>query len=207
MEKSIKMKKRNLVKQYNTNYNGQDVTVNQYKPKEKKGKSYGRTTSTICPCCGSKLELNQDELWYCTRDKLKFWESEFDKYAALNDAEKVTYLSNISSDSQFFELYDKWKFSKEVDRPEEFDCGYSNNIFLPIANTRTVIPDPMVVKLVEQKLNRPLTEEELRNEGQLHYRFKRVSDKWFKGSKPFVIPYVVLPDEISFTPKIEEEEL
>lgn len=206
MEKSIKMKKRNLVKQYNTNYNGQDVTVNQYKPKEKKGKSYGRTTSTICPCCGSKLQLNQDELWYCTSDKLKFWESEFDKYTVMNNTEKVKYLSNISSDSQFFELYDKWKFAKETDNPAEFNCGYTNNIFLPIANTRTVIPDPLVVKSIEQKLNRSLTEEELRNEGQLYFRFKKVSDKWFKGSKPFIIPYVVLPDEIVFTPKIEDDQ-
>lgn len=199
------MKKRNLVKQYKENWNGKDVTVNQFKPKEKKGKSYGRSVTTTCPCCGSKLQLNQDELWYCTRDKLKFWESEFDKYTAMNDAEKVQYLSNISSDSQFFELFDKWKYSKETGNSEEFNCGYSNNIFLPIANTRTIIPDPLVVKLLEQKLDRPLTEEELRNEGQLYFKFKKISDKWFKGCKPFIIPYVVIPDEISFTPKIEVE--
>lgn len=201
------MKKKTLVKQYKDNLDGQDVTVNQFKLKEKKGKSYGRIVSTTCPCCGSKLELNKDELWYCAGDKLKFWESEFTKYQELNEADKVIYLQNISSDSQFFELYDKWKFSKDVDKLEEFNCGYSNNIFLPIANTRTIIPDPMVVKTLEIRLKRSLTEEELRNEGQLYYRFKKVSDKWFKGSKPFVIPYFVLPDELSFIPKVDDENL
>lgn len=199
------MNKRNLVKQYQEEVDGQEVTVSQFKPKDKKGKSYGRSSTTNCPCCGSKLGLNDQQLWYCTSDKLKYWESEFDKYASLNDADKVIYLQNITSDSQFFDLFDKWKYSKEVDKPDEFHCGYTNNIFLPIANTRTIIPDPLVVKRLEEKLKRPLTEEELKNEGTIHFRFKKVSDKWFKGGKPFIIPYIVLPDEISFSPKTDND--
>lgn len=196
MAKSLK---KNQIKQYKDEWNGQEITVNRFKPKDKKGRSYGRTVVSNCPCCGSKLHLNDAQVWECTSDKLKYWESEFNKYAALNDAEKVQYLQNISSDSQFFDLYDKWKAE-----PQNFNCGYSNNIFLPIANTRTIIPDPIFVKKLEEKLKRALTEEELMNEGQLYFRHKKYSDKWFKGSKQVVIPYIVLPDETSFTPKPEE---
>lgn len=200
------MKKRNLLKQYKGEVDGQEVIVNQFKTKERKEMSYARPTTSTCPCCGSKLELNEQQNFYCIGDKLTHWATEFEKYFAMSDTDKVKYLSNITSDSQFFDLYDRWKYSKEIDKPDEYNCGYTNNIALPIANTRTVIPDPMVVKRLELALNRPLTEEELMNESQLYGKFNKVSDRYFKGSKQIIIPYVVLPDEISFYPELEKEE-
>ena len=188
-------KKRNVDIQYETDYNGQKVVVTRFKPKERKVKSNARHIISNCPCCGSHLVLNEVKVWSCDGSKLKYWESEFIKLTSMNDIEKGEYLSNISSDSQFFDLYDRWKYAQEENKPEEFNCGYTNNIFLPVGSTRTIIPDPLYVKWLEIRLKRKLTEEELMNEGELYIRYKKVTDRWFKGSRKVIIPYIILPDE------------
>ncbi len=197
MVKYIKMKKhKNVIKQYAENYQGQAVTVNVFKPKEKqKEVSHARNLHSSCPNCGSKLVINVMGAWECTADKLEYWADQFKKFMQMTSEQQVEYISKLTSDSNFLDLYDKWLTAYKEDKPKDFNCGYTNNISLPIGSSKTIIADPMFCKFLETGLKRPLTEEELRNESAIYIRKKKVRDKWFLGSRAVVIPYIVLPDE------------
>lgn len=191
-----KIKNKNVIKQYSTDYKGQQVTVNVFKPKQKqKAVSHARDIYSSCPNCGSKLIINVVGAWECTSDKLEYWSEQFKQFMQMLPEKQVEYINKLSTDSNFFDLYDKWLTTYKEDKPKDFNCGYTNNISLPIGSSRTIIPDPIFCKILETGLKRPLTEQELRNESPIYIRKKKVKDKWFLGSRAVVIPYIILPDE------------
>jgi len=192
----MKKKPRNLLKQYKTTYEGEQVTVNVLKSKQVKGVNHARRVTTNCPNCNSTLLVNEAGLYECTSDKLAHWDQEFHKYYMMLPNEKLEYVTKISKDSMFFDLYDKWVFSRENNSPEDFNCGYTNHVFLPIGSTKTIIPDPLYVACIEKRLKRPLTEEELRNESELWMKGKRVFTEYRKGARMIKIPYILFPDLI-----------
>lgn len=192
----MKKKPRNLLKQYKTTYDGSEVTVNVLKPRHVKGVNHARRSNSHCPNCNSTLIVNENGLYECTSDKLAHWDKEFFKFYMMLPNEKVDYLTKISKDSMFFDLYDKWVYARENNSPDDFNCGYTNNIFLPIASNKSIIPDPCYVSFLEKRLKRPLTEEELRNETELWIKGKRVFTQYRKGAKMVEIPYILLPDEV-----------
>jgi hypothetical protein len=190
----MKKKPRNLLKQYQTEYQGSKVTVNVLKPKQVKGVNHARRSTANCPNCNSSLIVNDNGLYECSSDKLVHWDKEFYKYYMMSPPEKVEYLATISRDSMFFDLYDKWVFARENESPEDYTCGYTNIIFLPIGSNKTIIPDPMYVGFLEKRLKRPLTEEEIRNESELWIKGKRVFTEYRKGARMVKIPYIIFPD-------------
>lgn len=192
----MKKKPRNLVKQYKTTYQGEEVTVNVFKDKHPKGVSNARRTTINCPNCNSTLIIGENGLYECTSDKLAHWDKEFYKYYMMLPPEKLEYVTTISKESMFFDLYDKWVYARENNSPEDFNCGYTNNVSLPIASNKTIIPDPLYCLFLEQKLKRPLKEEELRNESELWIKGRRVYTEYRKGARMVKIPYILLPDEV-----------
>ena len=119
-----------------------------------------RTKDNICPHCLSKL-IDDEGIMSCTGNKLMMWQSEFKRYESMNAAEKKKYLISFSDSEKFVDLYDKWSLSDADGNRPNFTCGYSNQIFSPIPETRVMIPDPLQIKRLERVLRRPLTNEEL----------------------------------------------
>lgn len=192
----MQVKNKNIINQYKDTYGTDIVTINVFKPKEKiKAVSHARDIYSSCPNCGSKLVINVMGAWECTSDKLDYWLEQFKKFMQYTPEQQVTYISKLTIDSNFLDLYDKWLTANTDNRPQDFNCGYTNNITLPIGSNRIIIPDPMFCKFLEIRLKRPLTEEELRNEATLYIRRGKIKTKWFLGSRAVVIPYIVLPDE------------
>lgn len=189
-------KNRNLLKQYDTSLNGEKVTISVLKSKKTKGAAHARNNYSSCPNCNSSLLINSTGVYECSKDKLEYWDQQFLSYYMMSDVEKNKYLKKISVDSMFFDLYNKWVYARENSKPEEFTCGYSNNISLPIGSNKTIIPDPLYVNFIEDRLKRPLTEEEKANESDLWIKGKKVKASYFKGSKPVKIPYIIFPDEV-----------
>ena len=187
---------KNIIKQYKSNYKGQTIIVSVFKPKEKqKGVNNARSVFSNCPNCNSKLVINVMGAWECTSDKLNYWVLEFKKFMQMLPDKQIEYIKQLTSDSNFFDLYDKWLTAYNDNKPENFNCGYTNNTSLPIGNNKTIIPDPMFCKFLELGLKRSLTERELRNEATLWIRREKIKDKWFLGARAVVIPYIILPDE------------
>ena len=191
-----KKKTKNILKTYKSDYKGQDIVVTQYKPKEKRTNFNATRHLSACPNCLSSIHIDKGGAWYCTGDRLKVWETEFERYHLLDNPSKAEFIKNISIDTRFFELYDRWVYAKEENKPEEYNCGYTNKIFLPIASNETIIPDPLKVINVEKSLGRPLTEKELDGETELWLYKGRISDKYRKGSKKIRIEYISFPQDV-----------
>lgn len=190
------MSKKDIIAEFDIVYNGQTVTVKKFKPKEKRTNYNGARRVSVCPICMSLLKVNAAGLWECTGDRLKIWETEFEKYSAMSDLDKIDYLKNMSVDNMFLELYDKWAYAKAENKPEEYNCGYTNKIVLPIGTNRVKIPDPVRVKFIETSLKRKLTEEELYGEDELWIFRGQVSKNYKKGSKKVTISIITLPDDV-----------
>lgn len=189
-------KKLNVLSEKETTYNGQKVKVKQLKPKEKKRDFYvARDSVTTCPNCISAMRLNSAGKWECTGDKLKLWESDFVRYRKMSKEERLKYITDISSSSRFLELYDRWAYALESEGEEAFDCGYSNILFPLHGSVQVKIPDPLFTKIIEQKLGRPLTEEEIYGEHELYFYQGRVLTEWRNNAKLIRIPFVILPSE------------
>lgn len=188
-------KKRNLLEETLIEIEGQQVSLKRFKEKDRRRPGNARSTTTTCPNCMSIMKINESGVWYCTGDRLKVWEKEFEQFFKFTPEKKAEYLSSLSNDSRFLELYDRWEYAYKNDVPEEFVCDYTNNIFLPIGSNQVRIPDPIFVRNIEDKLGRKLTEEELIGEEKLYYHKGHVTDKWHKNGKEIKIPYVLLPSE------------
>ena len=193
----IKMsKKRNdVIGEYDLNYNGQTVKVKKLKPKDRKAAKHARRAVVSCPNCLSSIRVNDVGVWECTGDRLQTWVAEFSKYNSLSNEKKIEYIKGVSADSQFLELYDRWVYSVTVNNPDEFNCGYTNKMFLPISTVKVRLADPIFVKHLEKKLGRKLTEEELRGEHELWFYNGMYLKKFKKGAKRVRIPHIVLPGE------------
>jgi hypothetical protein len=187
--------KKNVIAEYEAEVNGQKVTVHKLKPKERKVSNNARSNDTTCPNCLSKLSLNDSGIKFCTGDKLQFWEKEFIKYEKLSDEKKAEYLVNISEDSDFLNLYDRWAYAQKDENKEPFTCGYTNKIFFPIPSSNITIPDPIKVLKVERKLGRKLTEEELYGESDLWEYKGMILKEYRQGSKKVKIPLVRFPED------------
>jgi hypothetical protein len=175
--------------------NGQSVPLKKFKAKKNKRMKNVRHTITNCPNCLSSMRLNAHGSWECSADKLNVWEKDFIAFSQLGDKEKGEYLLGLSNYSRFIELFDKWKYSQDNNAPEEFNCGYTNTMYPMIGTASVRIPDPLVVKRIEHKLGRPLTEEELIGESELWAFGGRILTEWRKKAKQIRIPYIILPSE------------
>lgn len=190
------MSKNQIVNETEIDLEGQKVKVKKLKAKTKKRGRNDRSNSLSCPNCLSKLVTNQFGILECTGDRLKTWEKEFEKYHKLVPEKKVEYLKNVSANGNFQELYDRWVYAQQQEPSEALDCGFTNTLFPPNGNVKVRIPDPIFVKRLEQKLGRPLTEEELIGESPLYFYAGRVLTEWRKRAKEIRIPFIILPDEI-----------
>lgn len=188
-------KKKNLLKQYKDTYNGQEIVVDVLKPSVKKELNVARSNTLICANCLSKLTLDSAGNQQCSGDHLKIWEVEFNKFSLLNETDKTEYLKNISYDSRFLELYDKWVYSVSVNKPEEFNCGYTNKIFLPMPNCQTIIPDPIQMSIIERNVGRKLTEEEIYGEKELYYTQGVITEDFTNTSKKLKIRLIRFPED------------
>lgn len=119
-----------------------------------------RNKDNVCPHCLSKL-IDDDGIMACKGDKLQVWTKDFKRYKNMDAAEKKKFLISFSDSERFVELYEKWSFVDEHGNRPNFTCGYTNQIFNPVPETRITLPDPMQVGQIERKLKRELTEEEL----------------------------------------------
>ena len=183
----------------NIDVNGEKAKVKVLKPKLKKRTRHARTTTLSCPNCLSTLKLNGQGLWECTRDKLIIWEKDFVKYHKMTPKQKISFLSKLTSTSRFEELYDYWKYSVETNQPEEFTCGYTNDIHLPIAQNKQRIPDPLFCKRIEKLLGRSLTEEEIYGDSPLYFYRGKVLTEYRKRAKEIKMIWIILPDEIEIS--------
>lgn len=171
------------------------VKIKKLKPKGKKRGRNDRSNSLSCPNCLSKLKTNSIGLLECTGDRLMIWDKEFHRFHKLSPENKVEFLKNVSSNSTFQDLFDRWVYALENDKPEEFECGYTNTLFPPNGNVKVRIPDPIFCKRLEQKLGRKLTEEEILGESPLYFYRGMVYTEWRKRAKTVRIPFIILPDE------------
>jgi hypothetical protein len=194
----IMKKNKNLLKEFQTEYNGETITVKKFKIFKNKPSNNGKNKKLLCPNCASFLKADSLGHLKCTGNKLEFWEKEFIRFDKMDNNAKIKYITNISNYSNFMELYDKWKFSVVNNLPEEFNCGFVNDIYPPNGNIQIKIPDPLVVKRLEKKLGRKLTEEELLGESELWAYGGRVLTHWRRKAKQIRIPFIVLPSEETF---------
>lgn len=199
---------KSVVRKETIEINGQQITLKKLKPKEKKRESYDiRNSVTTCPNCMSRMTLDEVGTWQCSGNRLKHWESEFVKYRRMNNDDKAKYLGNLSNTSRFLELYDRWEYALNSDGKDTFGCGYTNVLFPLNGSVQVRIPDPLFTKIIENKLGRPLTEEELYEEQEIYFYQGRVLTKYREGAKVIRIPWVVLPTEQTiYLPKVKEEE-
>lgn len=184
-----------FINEYTTEVDGQEVTIKVVKPKEKVKKLLRKRETAICPECGSKLLINNVGAWECSGNMLKIWETTFNKYHAADDEKKVKILATISDVGKFEELYWRWAASIEEDGPE-FNCGYTNRLYPPIASNKSRLPDPIFVKRIERQIGRPLTEEELIGEESIWYYRGQYFVKFKEGASRVKIPVVTLPDDV-----------
>lgn len=190
-----KKKLRNIINEYQGEYLGQKVTVQVLKPKEKKEINNGRSNVNSCPNCLSRLTLDDSNNQKCSGDQLKIWEIQFDTFRKLDEKGKNEYLKNISYDSMFMELYDKWVYSVDNNAPEEYNCGFTNKIFLPIPSGNVTIADPVQAAIIERKLGRRLTEEEIYGESDLFSYQGMVLKEYRKGAKKIKITLIRFPED------------
>lgn len=184
-----------IIDKYTENIDGAEVTILTIEPKQKKVKKYADRSNTTCPNCQSILRLNTLGQWECAGDKIKIWEKEFYTYMRSNEKKKVEILANFSNSSRFLELYEMWHYDIILNEGIKFDCGYTNEIFPLISACKEKIPDPLFVKIVESKLGRKLTEEELLGESELYWFKGMVLKNYKKNSRVLRIPWIILPNE------------
>lgn len=187
-------KNRNIISEYESEYNGQTVTIHRMKPREKKILNSSRSNLISCPNCLSKLGLDEGGLQKCLGERLLIWDLEFAKFHALDKEKQLAYLQNISFDSTFMELYDRWAYSL-INPDDPFSCGYTNKIFFPIPSCSVIIPDPCQVKRIEKKLGRKLTEEEVFGEKELFFHRGGIFEKYREGAKTVKIVLLRFPED------------
>lgn len=191
----MKNSKKNVIAEYEIEYNGQKVKVHKFKAKDRKALNYARPSLGACPNCLSRIGVNASGVQYCTGNKLKFWENEFIKFNTMDDKAKVEYLSNITEESQFLELYDRFNTQLAAEVKEDFNCGYINKIFFPVPSGNVTIPDPVKVSNLEKKLKRRLTEEELFGESELWECSGAIGKEYKKGAKRIRIALIKFPQD------------
>jgi hypothetical protein len=187
--------KNNIIAEYQDNIEGISVTVHKIKTKDKKAVSYGRPSTINCPYCLSKLITDKSGLQQCSGDRLEFWDKEFYSFFKMNDYQKKNYIKNITEESQFFELYDKWVYTQNPESNEKFSCGYTNKIFFPIPSANVTVPDPIRMSYIEKKLGRPLTEEEIYGESELWQFGGSILKEYRKGCRRIKIPLIRFPED------------
>lgn len=190
------MKRKSFVEEFQSEMQGQTVTVKRLRPKGKKKSRTKPRNTAICPECGSVLKVSEHGPWECTGNQLEIWISQFSHYQQLGDLEKQEYLTEISDLPRFEYLYGRWEASLEEENAEPFTCGYTNDMSLPISSMKISLPDPLFVKHLEKRIGRKLTEEEKHNEEPLWFSGGMYIAKYKKGAKKVRIPKIIFPDEV-----------
>jgi hypothetical protein len=188
-------RQKNLIEETSVVINGEEVNLKRFKAKSNKRGNNARSVLNFCPNCMSSMRLNKDGLFECTGDKLLLWEGDFQRFSKLEPEDKAKYIGNLSDYGRFVELYDKWLYSVQQNNPAEFNCGYSNVLYPSHGSVQIKIADPLFTKRLEEKLGRPLTEEELIGESELFMYGGRVLTTWRKRAIPIKIPWITLPSE------------
>jgi hypothetical protein len=192
-----KNKNKSIQSQQVVQIDGKSVQVTKLKPKKHRSKKHARHTITSCPNCLSTLKLNTFGVWYCTGDRLELWTGELEKYSRMNEQRKQDYLSSISEVDKFLDLFERWQYINERGIRENFNCGYSNEVYPPVSRVKSHLPDPAFVKSLERRMGRKLTEEEKANESELWEWNGVISDIKKKGAKRVRIPWINLPEDES----------
>lgn len=187
-------KSKNIISQYEDEYNGEKIIVRKLKSKSKKVVNNVRTNLSNCPNCLSKLIFDEAGLHKCSGSRLTIWEKEFSNFHNLKDVQKIEYLKNVSLDSIFLELYDRWSYSL-VNPEDKFDCGFTNKIYFPIPSCSVTIPDPAQISRIEKKLGRKLTEDEIFGEKELFEHRGSIFEEYRKGAKTISITLIRFPEE------------
>jgi len=202
------MAKTKPIKESEELYNGHRVKVKTYALKKHRRDNYvANNRYNSCPNCLSRMTLNELGMWECSGDRLRTWESEFVKYRNMDKAKKLKYITSLSNSSRFLELYDSWEYALNSNGKEAFGCGYTNVLFPLNGSVQVRIPDPIFTKIIEQKIGRKLTEEELYEEQEISFYAGRVLTKYREGAKVIRIPWVVLPTEDTiYLPKTKPDE-
>jgi hypothetical protein len=202
------MKNSKVISTSTIKVDGKEVIYKKFELKKNKNDNYSyRNSGSSCPNCFSKLKVDSEGHFYCTGDRLIYWESEFISYRNMNEDQRAKYLYGLGNNSRFLELYDYWNYTQSTDGEEIFTCGYTNKLFPLLGNSDVRIPDPLFVKTVESKLGRKLTEEELHEEEVIYFYAGSVYDKFKEGAKILRIPWIIMPKETTvYLPKEKKEE-
>jgi hypothetical protein len=187
-------KSKSIISEYKAEYKGQSVIVHKIKPKERKVVNNARINYNSCPNCLSHIALDNAGLQKCSGDKLEMWNKEFIVFNQLEKEKQLEYLKNISFDSVFMELYDRWVYA-QAHTEEPFGCGYTNKIFFPIPICQVIIPDPTQVHIIEKNLGRKLTEEEIFGESELFEYQGSILEKYKKGARTVKITLLRFPED------------
>ena len=192
-----KIKDRAIESQKTVEINGRAVKVTKLKPKRNRSRKYARHTVTSCPNCLSTLRINEFGVWECTGDRLAIWTGEFEKFQKMSLERQNEYLKTMSEPDRFIDLYGRWDYINADGVRENFNCGYTNEMYPPMARIKTSIPDPAFCKALERRLGRELTDEEKANESEIWEWQGIVSTEKRAGAKRVRIPWINLPEDES----------
>lgn len=132
-----------------------------------------RSVSHLCPNCFSTLSQSQQGEMICTGDRLARWQEQYKEYKLLSEDEQKDFLDSLDTPERFLELGSL--------TPGE-SCGNTSKISHVAPNNSIRIPDPIATRVLERKLQRSLTEEEL--------------DEGYKFSDGYELPFVQFPEDI-----------
>jgi hypothetical protein len=156
-----------------------------------------RNIDNICPDCLSTLVLGNKGHFECSGDRLKLWETEFINYSKLDELQQNQFLIQFEDPNLFLYLYNKWEFKDQNGNRPYFICDYSNSINTMNIRASVIIPDPIMTKIIEKRLGRPLTEEEKRGEKSIWTKEGNYYTKYKKGRSKVNIPLITYPEEVS----------
>lgn len=152
----------------------------------KKKDIYKRQINHLCPNCMSTLTVENGD-YVCTGDRLEIWQKVFEEFDKMQLKEKRDYLSSISDQDKFFDLYKQ---------KSKLTCDFSTYRASLVPNYNETILDPLVVKRVQKSLGRPLTDEEKSGDTKLYRRGNDYKTRLFLGYEEFEIPRINFPEDL-----------
>lgn len=166
------------------------INTNSLKPKRRKVGNNVRSNDRTCPNCLSSLKVSREGIWFCSGNRLQFWEKECILYSSLKSDEKEKFLEKFSDPNKFKEMHMDYELEKKL------SCGYSSRIFYPISSSSVEIPDPIVVGRIEKSLKRALTEEELQGNKKIWMLNGEYISYYKEDAIEVEIPTVSFPEEV-----------
>ncbi len=135
--------------------------VRKYKTKIRRRRRNANPFNNTCPVCMSPLILNKTKRQECSGQRLNLWVNSFKQFENLDENEKSSFLDNFEHPNIFLELYKKWEYKDVNGHRTNFTCSYTGSTNNTVSRLSQLIPDPVQVKYLEDKIGRKLTNEEL----------------------------------------------